>query len=185
MRPRKSPKCGKPSAQRRRTGIPLNGRVPACRGSINPPKRLTAGSRRSGALQVIMASPHHTPLSSLEDWIHEVVGQVFSLDDAVSEAALTKFWSPHFQDSDVATGKHYNLTGFRDVIHSLRTQLPGRTLVKETIVVATPADPSNRTGAAGTTHVYSAVKDGHAITGTCIAVVQAPGHLGQKRSGIE
>ncbi|KAJ7478339.1 hypothetical protein FB451DRAFT_1172670 [Mycena latifolia] len=123
-------------------------------------------------IQFIMHSQSNTSLSSLEDFIREAVVQVFSPDDAVSEAALAKFWSPKFQDSEVATGERYGLAGFAGLIRGLRTQLSERTLVKETFVVATPADATNRSAAVGTTHGYSAVQDGRAVTATCVAVLR-------------
>ncbi|KAJ7478364.1 hypothetical protein FB451DRAFT_1172692 [Mycena latifolia] len=141
-----------------------------------------------------MSSPSHPALSSLQDFIHEAFAQaVISADDAVSEAALNKFWAPHVQEtyvdlellpsdapkcslmnrhSEVATSAHFSLPGFRKVIQGLRTQLAERTFVKETFVIATPADPSNRTGAVGATHVFTAVQDGHAVTVTIVAVLR-------------
>ncbi|KAJ7478342.1 hypothetical protein FB451DRAFT_1557036 [Mycena latifolia] len=103
-----------------------------------------------------MAALSHPALSSLEAFIHEAFGQAaISPDDAVSEAAITKFWSAHVQENEVATSSHFSLAGFR-----------------KTFVLATPADPSNRTGAVAATHVFTALQDGQAVTVTVVAVLR-------------
>ncbi|KAJ6617314.1 hypothetical protein B0H10DRAFT_2190060 [Mycena sp. CBHHK59/15] len=121
-------------------------------------------------------------LSSLPDFVHEAFTQVIILtDDAVSDAALHKFWSPHVKESDVATSSHLSLAGFRDVVQGIRTQFTDRTFVKETFVIATPADPNNKAGAVAATHVFTGRQDGQRVTVTIVAVlrikwVQEHGH---------
>lgn len=74
--------------------------------------------------------------------------------------------------SDVATSSHLSRAGFGKVVQGLRAQFLERKLIKETFVIATPADPSNKTGAVAATHVFSAVQDGQDVTVTIVAVLR-------------
>ncbi|KAJ7908889.1 hypothetical protein B0H13DRAFT_2015752 [Mycena leptocephala] len=73
---------------------------------------------------------------------------------------------------DVATSSHLSRAGFGKVVQGLRAQFLERKLIKETFVIATPADPSNKTGAVAATHVFSAVQDGQDVTVTIVAVLR-------------
>ncbi|KAJ6566091.1 hypothetical protein B0H19DRAFT_1257373 [Mycena capillaripes] len=119
-----------------------------------------------------MASSTHIHLSSLPDFIEEAFAQLISASDAEADAALTKFWSPHVQESDVATSSHISRAGFRKVVDTIRTQFAERKLVKDNFVVATPADASNRTGALAATHVFTALQDGKPVTVTVVAMLR-------------
>ncbi|KAJ6565894.1 hypothetical protein DFH09DRAFT_1363661 [Mycena vulgaris] len=122
-----------------------------------------------------MSSSTDTALSSLQDFIHEAfTAAVISPDDAVSDVALHRFWAPQVQESEVATSTHFSLAGFHDVIKSLRTQFSQRTFVKETFVLATPTDTSNRTGAVAATHMFTALQglEGQEVTVTIVAVLR-------------
>ncbi|KAJ6566093.1 hypothetical protein B0H19DRAFT_1066442 [Mycena capillaripes] len=120
-----------------------------------------------------MASSTHTHLSSLPDFTHEAFIQaVISTSDAEAEAAFAKFWSPHVQENEVATSSQISLAGFRKVVNTLRTRFSERKFVKEDFVIATPADPSNRTGAVAATHVFTALQDGEPVTVTIVAVLR-------------
>ncbi|KAJ7123287.1 hypothetical protein C8R43DRAFT_959094 [Mycena crocata] len=112
-------------------------------------------------------------LSSLPDFIHEAFTDVvIRPDDSVAEATLTKVWSPHVQESDVATSSHLSLAGFRKVIHQIRSTFADRRLVNEAFVVATPADQSNKTGAVAATHLLTGMQDGKPVTVTIVAVLR-------------
>ncbi|KAJ7141789.1 hypothetical protein C8R43DRAFT_1017210 [Mycena crocata] len=120
-----------------------------------------------------MASSTASILSSLPDLVHEAfVAAVIQPDDALADAALHKFWSPHVQESDVATSSHFSLAGFHKLIYQIRSTFAARSLVNETFVVATPADPSNRTGAVAATHVFTGLQDGERVTVTVVAVLR-------------
>ena len=74
--------------------------------------------------------------------------------------------------SDVATGAHLTLAGFRKLVKGLRAQFSDRKLLNETFIVATPADPSNKTGSIAATHVLSALQDGMPVIVTVVAVLR-------------
>ncbi|KAJ7617632.1 hypothetical protein DFH06DRAFT_1342782 [Mycena polygramma] len=108
-------------------------------------------------------------VSSLSDYIREVFALVaLSPDDKVSQEALKKFFSPHAEETDVATGTVYSRKEYLKVVKTLREELTDRKLVSQTVVIATPADPSNRMGALATTHVVNAVQNGKPVTATCV-----------------
>ncbi|KAJ6565851.1 hypothetical protein DFH09DRAFT_1314635 [Mycena vulgaris] len=120
-----------------------------------------------------MSSKTNTPLSTPQDFIHEAfIEAIISPDDAVFNAALPKFWAPHVQEK-VTTSPRARISHLQASTISSRAyalQFSNRKFVKETFVVATPADPSNRTGAVAATHVFSALQDGTAVTVTIVAV---------------
>lgn len=74
--------------------------------------------------------------------------------------------------SDVATGTNRSRTEYIDFVETLRKGYSDRKLVTESVLVATPADASNKTGAVATTHVITGVQDGKTITITCVAVMR-------------
>ncbi|KAJ7633660.1 hypothetical protein DFH06DRAFT_1437737 [Mycena polygramma] len=120
-----------------------------------------------------MAAHTQNKLSPLPDFIHEAfVGAVISPDDATSAATLTKFWAPDVQESDVATSSHISLAGFRQVVNTIRTTFTERKFVTETFLIATPADPTNKSGAAAAKHVFTALQDGKPVTVTIVAVLR-------------
>ncbi|KAJ7321558.1 hypothetical protein DFH08DRAFT_1085824 [Mycena albidolilacea] len=120
-----------------------------------------------------MSSTTDQVLSPLPDFIHEAFNKVLiSPDDTVFQAALHTFWSAHVQESDVVTSSHLSRAGFGKVVQGLRAQFLERKLIKETFVIATPADPSNKTGAVAATHFFSAVQDGQDVTVTIVAVLR-------------
>ncbi|KAJ7628138.1 hypothetical protein DFH06DRAFT_1141285 [Mycena polygramma] len=96
-----------------------------------------------------MTAPTHPSdptLSPLSDFIHEAFFDLaISTDDAEAEAALERVLSPHVQETNVATGAVTSRAGYRQIIKSLRAEFTDRKLVKDTYVIATPADASNRT----------------------------------------
>ncbi|KAJ7625201.1 hypothetical protein B0H17DRAFT_1151219 [Mycena rosella] len=105
-----------------------------------------------------------------------------STNDTVSEAALLRFYSPDVQATlefpffcgtiDVATSSNLTRAAFGDLVQGLRTQFPQRQLIKEIFVVATPADPTNRTGAIMATHILSAVQDGQQLVLTVASLLR-------------
>ncbi|KAF7354263.1 hypothetical protein MVEN_01114300 [Mycena venus] len=119
-----------------------------------------------------MASSPHASLSPLPEFIHDAFIQIISTDDAVSEAALNKFLSPHVQETDVASSSHLSRDGFRQVVKTLRAQITDRKFVDETFVVATPADETNRTGAVAVTHVFTGLQDGKQVIATLVSVLR-------------
>ncbi|KAJ7689253.1 hypothetical protein B0H14DRAFT_3176033 [Mycena olivaceomarginata] len=120
-----------------------------------------------------MSSTTDQVLSPIPDFIHVAFNKVLiSPDDTVFQAALHTFWSAHVQESDVATSSHLSRAGFGKVVQGLRAQFLERKLIKETFVIATPADPSNKMGAVAATHVFSAVQDGQDVTVTIVAMLR-------------
>ncbi|KAF7341389.1 hypothetical protein MVEN_01875500 [Mycena venus] len=120
-----------------------------------------------------MSSTTDQVLSPLSDFIHEAFTKVLiSPDDTVFQAALDTFWSAHVQESDVATSSHLTRAGFGKVVQGLRAQFLERKLIKESFVIATPADPTNKTGAVAATHLLSAVQDGQDVVVTVVAVLR-------------
>ncbi|KAJ7120849.1 hypothetical protein C8R44DRAFT_920335 [Mycena epipterygia] len=120
----------------------------------------------------LVSSTTNTALSPLPDFIHEVFAQLTSTNDTVSEAALLEFYSPDLQASDVVTGSNLTRAAFGELVEGLRAQLSDRELIKEIFVVATPADPTNRTGAISATHVFSAVQDGQQVVVTIASLLR-------------
>jgi hypothetical protein len=117
--------------------------------------------------------------------------QLTSTNDTVFEAALKNFYSPDVQarselplpptmqriltslsPSDVATSLNLTRDAFGELVQGLRTQLSERQLIKEIFVVATPADPTNQTGALSSTHVLSAVQDGQQVVVTIASLLR-------------
>ncbi|KAF7344004.1 hypothetical protein MVEN_01689800 [Mycena venus] len=125
-----------------------------------------------GVGEALLASTNNTALSPLPDFIHEVFAQLTSANDTVSEAALDNFYSPYVQASDVATSSNLTRAAFGDLVQGLRTELSQRQLIREIFVVATPADPTNRTGALAATHVLSAVQDGQQVVATIASLLR-------------
>ncbi|KAJ6492086.1 hypothetical protein C8R45DRAFT_928392 [Mycena sanguinolenta] len=138
-----------------------------------------------------LISPTNTELSSLPDFTHEVFAQLISTNDTVFEAALQNFYSPDVQamlelpllatihriltspfPSDVATSSNLTRAAFGDLVQGLRTQLTQRQLISEIFVVATPADPTNQTGALAATHVFSAAQDGQQVVVTIASLLR-------------
>jgi hypothetical protein len=74
--------------------------------------------------------------------------------------------------SDVATSSNLTRDAFGELVQGLRTQLSERQLIKEIFVVATPADPTNQTGALSATHVLSAVQDGQQVVVTIASLLR-------------
>ncbi|KAJ6460291.1 hypothetical protein C8R45DRAFT_1221145 [Mycena sanguinolenta] len=106
-----------------------------------------------------MPTTTDTVLPPLPDFIREsFIDVLISPDDAVFEAALKTFWSPRVQETDVAISSHLTRAAFGKFVQGLRTQFSERKLVKETFVIATPADSSNKTGAVAATKVFSALQ---------------------------
>ncbi|KAJ7342344.1 hypothetical protein DFH08DRAFT_938321 [Mycena albidolilacea] len=92
----------------------------------------------------------------LPHFIHEAFNKVLiSPDNTVFQAALHTFWSAHVQESDVVTSSHLSRAGFGKVVQGLRAQFLERKLIKETFVIATPAD-----------------RDGQDVTVTIVAVLR-------------
>ncbi|KAJ7872955.1 hypothetical protein B0H13DRAFT_2553008, partial [Mycena leptocephala] len=123
-------------------------------------------------VNALISSTTNATLSPLPDFIHEVFAQLTSTNDTVFEAALNNFYSPLVQASDVATSSNLTRTAFGELVQGLRTQLSERQLIKEIFVVATPADPTNRTGALSATHVLSAVQDGQQVIVTIASLLR-------------
>ncbi|KAJ6563023.1 hypothetical protein DFH09DRAFT_1082521 [Mycena vulgaris] len=95
-----------------------------------------------------------TVLSPLQDFMHEVfMDMPVSTDDALFEAVLHKFVSPSGKDSDVATSTELTRAELANLVRGLRTQFTERKFVRETCVIATPADPTNKSGALSATHL--------------------------------
>ncbi|KAJ7501546.1 hypothetical protein B0H11DRAFT_1907990 [Mycena galericulata] len=99
------------------------------------------------------------PLSSLPEFMHEAFFQV-----AISPVQV--------QESDSTTTTDLSRADFGKVLQDLREQLKDRKLTKETFVVATPADPTNRNGGLAATHVLTAMQDGKPVTVTVAAVLR-------------
>jgi hypothetical protein len=74
--------------------------------------------------------------------------------------------------SDVATSSNLTRAAFGELVRGLRTQLSERQLIKETFAVATPADPTNQTGAIAATHVLSAVQDEQQVVVTIASLLR-------------
>ncbi|KAJ6492083.1 hypothetical protein C8R45DRAFT_1212923, partial [Mycena sanguinolenta] len=119
-----------------------------------------------------LISPTNTELSSLPDFIHEAFAQLISTNDTVSDAALQTFYSPDVQAIDVATSSNLTRAAFGDLVQSFRAQLSQRQVISEIFVIATPADPTNRTGALAATHVFSAVQDGQQVAVTIASLLR-------------
>ncbi|KAJ7817480.1 hypothetical protein B0H13DRAFT_2457510 [Mycena leptocephala] len=125
-----------------------------------------------GVGEALTSSTTNATLSPLPDFIHEVFAQLTSTNDTVFEAALNNFYSPDVQASDVATSSNLTRDAFGELVQGLRTQLFERQLIKEIFVVATPADPTNQTGALSATHVLSAVQDGQQVVVTIASLLR-------------
>ncbi|KAJ7617688.1 hypothetical protein DFH06DRAFT_1342834 [Mycena polygramma] len=68
-----------------------------------------------------MTLPTHPTLSPLSGFIHEAfLDLAIATDDAVAEAALERFMSPHVQETNVATGTVTSRAGYREIIKPLR-----------------------------------------------------------------
>ncbi|KAJ6468180.1 hypothetical protein DFH09DRAFT_1481849 [Mycena vulgaris] len=115
---------------------------------------------------------NNSALSPLPEFIHDVFAQLTSTNDTVSEAAVLRFYSPDVQATDVATSSKLNCTAFGELVQGLRTQFPQRQLTNEIFVIATPADPTNRTGAVLATHILSAVQDGQQLVVTIASLIR-------------
>lgn len=74
--------------------------------------------------------------------------------------------------SDVATSAHLSQKEYLKAIETLRSQFTDFKIVDEKIVLATPVDASNKTGALSATHVTVALQDGKPVAVTCVAVVR-------------
>ncbi|KAF8192232.1 hypothetical protein K438DRAFT_1762232 [Mycena galopus ATCC 62051] len=125
-----------------------------------------------GIGEALTSSTADTALSPLPDFVHEVFAQLTSTNDTVSQAALNNFYSPDFLGSDVASTTNLTRADFGEVVQGLRAQLSQRQLIGETFAVATPADPTNRTGALAATHVLSAVQDGQQVVATIVSLLR-------------
>ncbi|KAJ7262559.1 hypothetical protein C8J57DRAFT_1471140, partial [Mycena rebaudengoi] len=125
-----------------------------------------------GVGEALISSTKNIGLSPLPDFIHEAFAQLTSINDTVFEAALHNFYSPHVQASEVATSSNLTRAAFGELVQGLRTQLSQRQLIREIFVVATPADPTNRTGALAATHVFSAVQDGQQVVVTIASLLR-------------
>ncbi|KAF7336369.1 hypothetical protein MVEN_02185400 [Mycena venus] len=112
-------------------------------------------------------------LSPLSDFIHDVFEQlVISPHDADATAALDTFFAPNFEEINVATGVVLDLAEYRKLVHSTRAQLTDRKLVSDKFILATPADPTHRTGGGAVIHVFTALQDGKRVTVTIVGVVR-------------
>jgi hypothetical protein len=58
------------------------------------------------------------------------------------------------------------------MVLTLRSDFTNRVIVSESFVVATPRDPTEKTGAVGFTHVFTGVKAGANVTVTVAAVLR-------------
>ncbi|KAJ6484305.1 hypothetical protein DFH09DRAFT_1340074 [Mycena vulgaris] len=125
-----------------------------------------------GVGEALTSSTNNTVLSPLPEFIHDVFAQLTSRNDIVSEAALLRFYSPDVQATDVATSSNLNRTAFGELVQGLRAEFPQRQLSKEIFVVATPADPTNRTGAVLATHILSAAQDGQQLLVTIASLIR-------------
>ncbi|KAJ6592576.1 hypothetical protein B0H19DRAFT_1055283 [Mycena capillaripes] len=115
----------------------------------------------------------HTHLSPLSDFIHDAFLELaLSPDDSVAEAVLKKVLSPHVQEGEVATSAVITRAQYIKLIQGIRAQFTDRRLASDTYVLATPADPTNRTGALATTHVLSALQDGKPVIVTLVGVMR-------------
>ncbi|KAJ7777487.1 hypothetical protein B0H14DRAFT_3508091 [Mycena olivaceomarginata] len=129
--------------------------------------------------------------SPLPDFIHEVFAQLTSTNDTVFEAGpeqLLLAGSPGkvrvtlvsnvgkdtdvSLTSDVVTSSNLTRAAFGELVRGLRTELSERQLIKETFAVATPADPTNQTGAIAATHVLSAVQDEQQVVVTIASLLR-------------
>ncbi|KAJ7628139.1 hypothetical protein DFH06DRAFT_1141286 [Mycena polygramma] len=112
-------------------------------------------------------------LSTLSEFISEVFKEVtLSTSDAEAKAAIDKFWAPQVKENDVPTSAQRTRAEYEKVVKTLRDELPDRKLVSEMTILATPADPSHKTGAVATTHVMTAVQNGKPVIVTCVAVMR-------------
>ncbi|KAJ7617689.1 hypothetical protein DFH06DRAFT_1483493 [Mycena polygramma] len=112
-------------------------------------------------------------LSTLSHFISEVFKEVtLSKSDAEAKAAIDKFWAPQVEENDVPTSIQRTRAEYEKVVKTLRDELPDRKLVSETTIIATPADPSHKTGAVATTHVMTAVQNGKPVIVTCVAAMR-------------
>ncbi|KAJ7339100.1 hypothetical protein DFH08DRAFT_964143 [Mycena albidolilacea] len=125
-----------------------------------------------GAKGALTSLTTNATLSPLPDFIHEVFAQLTSTNDTVFEAALNNFYSPDLQASDVATSSNLTRAAFGELVRGLRTELSERQLIKETFAVATPADPTNQTGAIAATHVLRAVQDEQQVVVTIASLLR-------------
>ncbi|KAJ6559731.1 hypothetical protein B0H19DRAFT_1069460 [Mycena capillaripes] len=125
-----------------------------------------------GVGEALISSSTNTVLSPLPDFIHEVFAQLTSTNDTVSEAALHNFYSPNVQASDVASSSNLTRAAFGELVQGLRAELSQRQLIREIFVVATPADPTNQTGAVAATHVFSAVQDEQQVVVTIASLLR-------------
>ncbi|KAJ7478426.1 hypothetical protein FB451DRAFT_1172756 [Mycena latifolia] len=114
-------------------------------------------------------------LSSLADFVHDAFTQAaISPDDSVSDAAFARFWCMLLtMRADDPTGTH-SRAGFRNTVDAMRAQFAERTLLRETFVIATPVDASNRIGAVAATQVLSADQDTAHVTVTVVAMLRIP-----------
>ncbi|KAJ7137271.1 hypothetical protein C8R46DRAFT_1047594 [Mycena filopes] len=112
-------------------------------------------------------------LSALGDFMHEVFEElVMSPDDAVVDAALAKYFASNFEDINVATGVALNHDACYKLAHDIRAQFTHRKLVSDKFIIATPADPTHRTGAGAVIHVFTALERGKGVKVTIVSVVR-------------
>ncbi|KAJ6592562.1 hypothetical protein B0H19DRAFT_1055271 [Mycena capillaripes] len=115
----------------------------------------------------------HTHLSPLSDFLHNaLIDLIFSADESVADAVVQKVFSPHLQESDVATSAATTRAKYTKLVQGIRAQFTDRKLVSDTYVLATPADPTNRTGALAATHVLSALQDGRPVIVKLVGVIR-------------
>ncbi|KAJ7889764.1 hypothetical protein B0H13DRAFT_2341349 [Mycena leptocephala] len=103
---------------------------------------------------------------SIPTWFQTADQIVLPTDDAAAEAALKKFWSPHAEETLVATSENLNRAAYIKFIETLRAGYTDRKL----------------NGDCRSTHVITALQNGKPVTVTCVAVmriewVNERGHL--------
>ncbi|KAJ6545142.1 hypothetical protein B0H19DRAFT_1167046, partial [Mycena capillaripes] len=125
-----------------------------------------------GVGEALVSPTTNTVLSPLPDFVHEAFAQLTSTNETVFEAALNNFYSPKVQASDVATSSNLTRAAFGELVQGLRADLSQRQLIREIFVVATPADPTNRTGAIAATHVFSAVQEAQQVVVTIASLLR-------------
>ncbi|KAJ7458328.1 hypothetical protein B0H11DRAFT_2286662 [Mycena galericulata] len=119
-----------------------------------------------------MAALQTSDFLSLTEFIHKAETEVLTGDDALFESALAKYWAPQVQEEDVATSAHLTRDAFSQFLITMRRAISDRTAVSETYVIATPRDPTEKTGAVGYTHVLTGVQGGVKVTATIVAVMR-------------
>jgi hypothetical protein len=61
---------------------------------------------------------------------------------------------------------------YRKLVYNTRSQFTDRRLVEDKFVLATPADPTHKTGAGAVIHVFTALQDGKRVTVTIVGVLR-------------